>query len=361
MIKKTFLRLFATIVPLLALCPDAAMPYISVDAGTGRILAHQDAFDRWYPASLTKIMTAYIAFQTLQAGKINLATPVTISAFASRVPPSRSGYQPGSVLTLDSALKIMLVKSANDIATAIGETIGGSQTRFVRRMNEEARRIGMIDTHFANANGLPDSENYSTARDMAVLAVQIRREFPQYAHYFEIPAIDFGEGRKIYPNPNNLIGRYSGADGMKTGFICASGFNLAASATRSGRTIIVIVLGAERIDVREALAARLLTEGFKSQGSPQTTLATLRPYGAGHLEAPNLREQICNAEAWQVRVRLRDENGQIIINSPFIKALQRDPPAVSVRLLSEPPRKAKKAAAPARKVPLPQNRPSHHQ
>lgn len=351
-------RILALFMPFLMIKSAAAIPYISVDVETGRILAHSNAFDRWYPASLTKIMTAYVTFRALQSGTVSLETPVTISARAARLPPSHSGYRPGSKLSMDSALKIMLVKSANDIATSIGEAVSGSEAAFVQRMNAEAQRLGLIGTHFTNANGLPDPQNYSTARDIAVLAVQIRREFPQYAHYFEIPALDFGQGKKIQPNSNNLIGRYSGADGMKTGFICASGFNLAASATRGGRTIVTVILGADRIDVREGLAAKLLTDGFKNRGSSQVTLATLSPYGSRLTQATNLRGQICNEEAWKVRAQYRDEKGQTIFNSPFIKVLQGTPPAVSVRLLSEP-RKLKRGKAVPRKTPIPAVRPAY--
>jgi len=356
--KVHLLRLLALMLSVAFTQAASAIPYIAVDVQTGRILAHKDAFDRWYPASLTKIMTAYVTFRALQTGKVSLTTPVTISAYAANVPPSKSGYLPGSTLSLDAALKIMLVKSANDIATSIGETVSGSEAAFVQQMNAEAQRIGMIGSHFTNANGLPDPQNYSTARDLALLAVQVRREFPQFAHYFEIPAIDLGYGQKVQPNSNYLIGRYNGADGMKTGFICASGFNLAASATRNGRTIVAVVLGADRIDTREDLAARLLTEGFKSQGSSQVTLATLSPYGIRLTEATNQREQICNAEAWKIRAQYRDENGQMIFNSPFINVIHGDVPVVLIKLLSEP-RKAKKGELPSWKTPVPMPRPPY--
>jgi len=322
---------------LLVLClrPAAAAPYITIDIN-GRVLAHRQAFDRWYPASLTKMMTAYIAFQALEAGAISLQTPIHLSARAAQVAPSRSGWRAGSTLTLDTALTVMLVKSANDMANAVGEAVKGSQAAFVAEMNAQAQRLGMDGTHFANPSGLPDEQNYSNARDMAVLALQLRHSFPQYAHYFDIPAIDFGKGRRVQPNSNNLIGRYDGADGMKTGFICASGFNLVASATRGGRTIIAVVLGADRIDIREDLAAQLLSQGFRRAGSARVTLATLRPYGDNQTQAVNLRGQICNAAASRQRMQYRDDKGRPIFNSPFIDMLSEAPPAVEVRPLYEP-------------------------
>lgn len=335
-----------------------ASPYIVVDVQTGRVLAHKDAFDRWYPASLTKMMTAYVAFRALSRGEITLSAPVTISAAASKLPPSRSGYKAGTTLTLDSALTIMLVKSTNDVAMAIGEKVGGSAPAFVRLMNEEAVRLGMLGTHFSNTNGLPDPANYSTARDMALLAAQIRREFPQYAHYFAIEAIDFSDGRKIQPNSNNLIGRFKGADGMKTGFICASGFNLAASATRDDRTIVAVVFGAERIDARETLAAQLLTAGFKNAGSAELTLANMRPYGAHLKQATDMRSVICNEAAWQVRMQYRDDAGRTIFASPFIGMFNSDPRVVKIKILSTP-QKVVKSILPTtkNKIPVPSRRP----
>jgi len=332
-----------------------AAPYISVDVATGEVLAHNQAFDRWYPASLTKMMTAYAAFKAIEAGEISLDTPITLSANAAKVPPSRSGYKAGSVMTLDTALTITLVRSANDLAVAIGEAVSGSQKAFVARMNDHAKRLGMNGTHFANANGLPHAQNYSTARDMAVLAVQIRREFPQYAHYFAIAAIDFGDG-KPQSNSNNLIGRYNGADGMKTGFICASGFNLAASASRKGRSIVTVVLGAERIDQRENLAAELLSQGFSVKSGGRTTLNSLRPYGNKLTQATDLRASICSEGAYAERMQYRDEEGNILFDTAFMNLLQKKPKAVPVRLLSLP-QALKKGEIPIWQVPIPAERP----
>lgn len=172
-----------------------ANPSIAVDVATGKVYAQQDAFQRWYPASLTKLMTAYVTFRALQSGRMTLESPVPMTVRAAKEPPSKMGYKPGSVMTLDTALKIMLVKSANDVAVAVGEAVGGSEAGFVQLMNAEAQRLGMVGSHFANPNGLHDPNNYTTARDLAVLAVQLRREFPQYAHYFATEAIDPGAGK----------------------------------------------------------------------------------------------------------------------------------------------------------------------
>lgn len=321
----------------------SAEPFISVDVATGRVLEHNQAFDRWYPASLTKLMTAYIIFRAIDANEISLKEHVTIGKNAEKAPPNHSGYKAGSVLTLETALSITLVKSTNDLAIAMSETVAGSQKAFVKRMNAQAQRLGMFGTHFSNASGLPDPNHYSTARDIALLAVQIRREFPQYAHYFSIPAIDFGDGRKIELNSNNLIGRFNGIDGMKTGFTCASGFNLVASATRNQRTIITVILGSHSIKEREEKASELLDTSFLHKGSLKLTLATLEPYGIRTEQATDMRPQICSPEAEKMRADSYDTEGNIILNSPLISELPSPILPLQVRLVSTPrTRKMKK-------------------
>ena len=191
----------------------------------------------------------------------------------------------------------MIVKSANDIAMAVGETLGGSSDKFAVLMNAEAKRLGMTGSHFVNPNGLHSDDHYTTARDLAILTLQLRREFPQYAHYFDIEAIDYG-GKKLQPNLNALIGRFQGADGMKTGFVCPSGYNLIGSATRNGRTIITVVLGELKLTTRATKAAELLAKGFETHGSG-TTIDTLQPYGAP------TRDVAVNMRPVSVRRKLR--------------------------------------------------------
>ncbi|KEG21307.1 D-alanyl-D-alanine carboxypeptidase family protein [Bartonella bacilliformis] len=351
---KFFLFLVFSMMSRLAL----AYPFISVDLANGRILEHNQAFERWYPASLTKLMTAYVVFRAMSIGKISPDTSITISKAAAQAPPYRSGYKTGSTITLDAALSITLVKSTNDLAIAIGEAIAGSQKAFVKQMNAHAQRLGMFGTHFANASGLPDPNNYSTARDIALLAVQIRREFPQYTHYFSIPAIDFGDNKKIQYNSNKLIDRFDGIDGMKTGFICASGFNLVASATRNNRTIIAVILGAENIDEREAKAAELLHKAFTKQGSPTSTLATLEPYGTKITQITDMKQQICTPEASNTRKSSYDTEGNIILNSPLIAAS----PSFVYPLLMHPmtlSKTRKMKIRTLRTIPIPQKRPDH--
>ena len=290
----TFLRRLA-LATMLALAAPAGMaranPSILFDLSTGQVIQHEDAFKRWYPASLSKLMTAYVTFRAIEAGEAALDSPIRMTKHAVAEPPSKMGFKPGTVLRLDTALKMMLVKSANDIAMAVAENIGGSQAAFAERMNAEAARLGMVGSHFVNPNGLFSPEQYTTARDIALLVTALRRDFPQYAPWFSIEGLALG--KKTIPNYNLLIGRYAGADGMKTGFVCPSGFNQVGSATRGGRTLVAVVLGERTAISRAEAAARLLDVGFALPAKGTTTLASLQAYG--DTQSPNdLRDVVCH-------------------------------------------------------------------
>lgn len=310
--------------------PALAGPTLVFDVNSGKVLSHEDAFRRWYPASLTKLMTAYVAFRAVKAGELAFDSPVRMSEHAAGEPPSKMGFRPGSVLTLDNALKIIMVKSANDVATAIAENVGGSERAFVERMNAEAARLGMSDTRFANANGLPSTDQFTTARDMALLVRALRGEFRPHARYFSIEAID--SGGRVMRNYNPLIGRFEGADGMKTGYICASGFNLIASATRGNRTIAAVVLGALSQSARAETAAELVAEGFRKNGFLAPSLDGLNPYGAERHVATDMRPRICTAAARSARAENRDAQGRPIISSPYLSEPDRPPRTVVVGL-----------------------------
>lgn len=289
---RHFIRLATAIALALSLGAGAAManPTLLFDLDNGRVIEHRDAFKRWYPASLSKLMTAYVAFRAIAAGEVQLDSPIRMTRHAAAEPPSKMGFKPGQVMRLDNALKMMLVKSANDVAMAIGDNLGGSQAAFAARMNAEAARLGMTGTQFVNPNGLFSPEQYTTARDMAVLVMALRREFPQYTPWYAIEGLAVGERK--FPNFNLLVGRYEGADGMKTGFVCESGFNLIGSATRGGRTLVAVVLGEKSAISRAETAARLLDVGFAVPGAGSTTVASLQPYG--DTSTPhNLRQEIC--------------------------------------------------------------------
>ncbi|OHV75576.1 D-alanyl-D-alanine carboxypeptidase family protein [Ensifer sp. LCM 4579] len=304
-----------------AALPSHANPRLVVDVNTLKVYEHEDIFQRWYPASLTKLMTTYTTFRAIKAGQLTLESTVVMSKNAASEPPSKMFYKPGQTMTLDSALKMMLVKSANDVAVAIAETVGGSEQAFIDRMNAEARRIGMTSSHFINPNGLPGQGQYTTARDLAVLAITLKREFPEYASYFALEGIT--TGKKDYANYNMLIGRFDGADGMKTGFICASGFNQVSSATRGGRSIVSVVLGEDSLGARADESARLLQMALTTGSAGKPSLTQIAPYGESRDVTADVSKEICSKEAAKIRSEGRDEAGRQKLLSPYIHEINR--------------------------------------
>lgn len=355
------LRRLAVAVSLVALVlpgAAAANPMMVVDVGSGRVIAHQEAFRKWYPASLTKLMTAYTTFRSMRSGELSPETVVVMSKHAADQPASKMYFKPGSKLTLDSALKLLIIKSANDVAVAIGETVSGSEPAFVQRMNQEAQRLGMTSTRFVNPNGLPGKGQYTTARDMALLAATIRREFPEYAGYFALEGVT--TGKKDYPNYNLLVGRFPGADGMKTGYVCASGFNQVSSATRNGRTVISVVLGADSLGARADLSADLLQKGLTTSVAG-SRLEQLAPYGEGQDQVTDISAEICNPQARKVRSEGRDEAGRMKLLSPYIREMGRSPAMSYAGLIpgSEPVQTAKGGGiGEIANVPIPKPRPT---
>ncbi len=279
--------------------PVAANPSILVDTQTGRVIESDDPFQRWFPASLTKLMTTYVVFRAIQNGEITFSSPVTISKNAAKLPPSKMGYKPGSVLTVDNAIKIIMVKSANDIAASIGESVAGTQAAFAARMNDKSRRLGMTNSHWVNQHGLHDEAQFTSARDLAVLATALRREFPQYHDYFSIEGLLAGS--KKIPSHNNLLARYDGADGMKTGYTCPAGFNLVASATRNGRTLMAVVVGGKSVDARDEKAAEMLSRGFGSAPGTGPMLGELMRTTPGANVPVNMVQKLCSKEARAAR------------------------------------------------------------
>jgi D-alanyl-D-alanine carboxypeptidase len=264
-----------------------ATPYLVVDADSDQVLMESEATAPWYPASLTKLMTVYVALDAVRSGKLTLDTPLVMSARAARMPPSKMGFRPGTEVTLDNALKMLMVKSPNDVAVMVAEGVSGSIEAFADDMNGDAQRLGMHESHFVNPNGLHNPAHVSSARDMAIVARALLREFPDHADLFSIGALQLG--RQYIPNHNGLLGRYPGADGMKTGFTCPAGFNVVASANHSGRRLIVVVLGAPTARVRNQEAADLFDRGFAGGGG-NGSLESL-PSGSG--PAPNMRADVC--------------------------------------------------------------------
>jgi D-alanyl-D-alanine carboxypeptidase len=329
---RQFLNLFcATAVAFAGLADTTlANPVVLFDLNSGKVLQHQDAFKRWYPASLSKLMTAYVTFRAIAAGEAQLDSPIKVTKHSAGEPPSKMGFKPGSVMRLDNALKMMLVKSANDVAMAIAENVGGSQAAFADRMNAEATRLGMNGTHFVNPNGLFSPDQYTNARDLSVLVMAIRREFPQYAPWFSIEGL--AVGKRAIPNYNLLIGRYPGADGMKTGFVCPSGFNMIGSATRNGRTLVAVVLGEQSAVKRAEAAARLLDQGFDTPAAGSTTVTTLAPYG--DMVTPNdMNDEICRKKPKHEQSEAPPAAGpKDAVKSPYHAKLDHVPTLVAVGL-----------------------------
>ncbi len=234
---------------------------IVVDAETGEVLFARHADSRRYPASITKVMTLYLTFEALTEGKVKLDDVLTISPRAASQPPSKLGLAAGQTITLDDAMKATAVRSANDMAMAIAEHVGGSQDRFAAQMTLKARELGMTQTRYVNPNGLPDARQVTSARDLAILARAVMRDYPQYYRYFGLHDWAY-EGRE-YRNTNGLLRTQHGYDGMKTGYTNASGYNLAASAVRDGRRLITIVLGGRTTASRNAHVAELMETGFE--------------------------------------------------------------------------------------------------
>ena len=248
-----------------------AGPYIVYDPVTGQVLSQKDAGKPWYPASLTKLMTAYVTFHAIKEGGLELSDKVVMTARAAAEPPSKLGLLPGQSISLGLALKTLLVRSTNDVAVAIAERVAGDVERFVLLMNRTAKSLGMTATNFANPHGLPDPRQITSARDMAILGGRIIREFPQYNSYFSSRFVKVG--RRTLSNRNNaFLNSWDAADGLKTGYVCNSGSNLVASATVNGKRLIAVVLGARNGGQRAATAKKIL-EAATGQAAPRVASA----------------------------------------------------------------------------------------
>jgi len=243
---------------------------ILIDADSGKVLRAENATYPWYPASTTKLMTLYVTLSAIRDKRITMDTLFTVSQNAAMQAPTKMGFPVGTQVTVDNALKMMMVKSANDMAVLLAEGIDGSVDDFAQEMTETAHRLGMSESSFVNPNGLPADGQIVSARDLAMLARALLHDFSDYSFYWHIPAIKWG--RRVVRNYNPLLGRYAGADGMKTGFICASGFNLVATAQRDNKRLIAVVLGAPSGGARAMKAAEMLESGFH-----QNPLAWLTP------------------------------------------------------------------------------------
>lgn len=257
----TTTSVLTTVEPL----PSDKYAAIVVDASNGRVLHQHAANELRYPASLTKMMTVYMMFEALDSGFMTPETQIPVSAYAAARPPTKIGFRPGQSIDVRSAILALNVRSANDVATAVAEYMGGTEERFAAMMTARARELGMNSTTFHNAHGLPDSRQQTTAYDMARLSIALRRHFPHHYHYFSNR--EFTYAGNVIRGHNDLLGRVNGVDGIKTGFIRASGFNLASSATRGGRSIVAVVMGGENARSRNQHMEELI-EAYLPRAAP---------------------------------------------------------------------------------------------
>lgn len=319
LLRRPPLRSSALIAAMLlaVISPRAAQAeaLLVIEADTGKVLQAENATYPWYPASVTKIMTAYVALKAVKDGRMTLDTLLTVSPTAAAQSPSKMGFKPGTQVTLDNALKMMMVKSANDIAVVIAEGVGGSIDGFSAEMNKTAQRLGMTQTSYVNPNGLPAEGQITSARDLGILARAIIRDLPEYEYFMHIPAIKFG--RRVTANFNKLIGRYPGADGMKTGFICASGFNLVATATRNNKRLIAVVLGAQSSAQRASKAAQLLERGFGGNKLSwlKPSLSTVDALAPIDASPPNLRDEMCGPKRKRPAAENEEDDPDIVADS----------------------------------------------
>ncbi|HYJ58660.1 MAG TPA: D-alanyl-D-alanine carboxypeptidase family protein [Methyloceanibacter sp.] len=283
---------------LLAPVGASAGPALVFEPYNGTVFYAEDPDVPWFPASLTKLMTAYVAFQAMKEGTVKPDTKAICSKKATEQAPSKLWLKEGESITLETALKVLIVKSANDVALMIAETVAGSEEAFILRMNEAAKRLNMTRTNFANPHGLPNDRQISSARDMAKLARAIIVEFPEHAELFTVREVQVG--KQVLRTHNALLINYPGADGMKTGFICDSGFNVVASATREGRKLVAVVLGEPSSATRRERAMNLLDNGFKRyfwKSLFGTSLDGLAMQASLRESPVHLRNTICGGKA----------------------------------------------------------------
>jgi D-alanyl-D-alanine carboxypeptidase len=283
-----------------------AGPALVIEAQSGLVIYSEDADASWHPASLTKLMTAYVTFSAIRDGRLSLEDNITCSQHALSQPPSKIGLPVGAEMSVDLALKALIIKSANDVAVMLAEKVAGSELAFVEMMNQTAQRLGMSQTRFFNANGLPHPEQVTTARDMALLGQALLREFPQHAYLYSLPS--FKIGNRNLRSHNSLLRTFEGADGMKTGFICASGYNVVASAKRGDRQILAVVLGERSNASRTIRAASLIQHGFDTIGWKSlfsTALDQVAVDAAAPRAPGNLQTVVCQRQRVYTKKNLR--------------------------------------------------------
>lgn len=272
---------------------------IVIDANTGKTLFQANSTLKRYPASLTKMMTCYMLFDAIRTRRVTPNTPIPISSYAATRPPTKIGLKVGQTISVEEAAKALITRSANDVAAAISEYLGGSEKKFARMMTAKARKLGMAHTNFANASGLPDERNYSTARDIATLSLALRKDFPKQYSLFKTKSFTF-RGQTIN-NHNKLIQKIKGVDGIKTGYTGMSGFNLASSVRSEGRSIVAVVMGGKSSIARDEHMASLLSQylpkasQMKRNGQLMASVQYNLPTGA-NIPIPSMKAEQTNLD-----------------------------------------------------------------
>jgi D-alanyl-D-alanine carboxypeptidase len=274
-VSKPKLSLILFIFMLLqSLNVSAKYAALVIDADTGHVIHENEAAQRWYPASLTKVMTIYMTLMALESGQLALHDVLMVSEHAAKQPMSKLGLRHGQTISVEQAIMAVTTRSANDAAVLLAETVGGSESHFAEMMTQQAHRMGMHSSSFQNASGLPDEGQISSARDLAILSAALIRDFPRHYHYFS--ATEFAYKGRVLPNTNRILKSYPDADGMKTGFTCGSGYNLIASAKRNGHRLIGVLLGAHSSGERFAQMGDLLDLGFEKYNTSGVHVSQLK-------------------------------------------------------------------------------------
>ncbi|MGO4503944.1 MULTISPECIES: D-alanyl-D-alanine carboxypeptidase family protein [unclassified Dyella] len=277
--RQGLLALLVGVAGCFASVAHAGYAAIVINETDGQVITAVNADEPNHPASLAKMMTMYLAFQAIQNGTLKMDQELPVSSWAAAKAPTKLDLRNGQTITVEDCVLGMITKSANDAATVVAEGLGGSEGHFVEMMNAQAQLLGMSNTRFANASGLPDPEDTTTARDMSKLAMALYHDFPQYAHLFSTK--DFMFRGHLVRGHNNLMDKYPGMDGLKTGFTNASGFNLASTAVKDGRRLFSVVMGGRTAGTRDRLMARLLDDGFENQETPAELVAQAGEAPAG--------------------------------------------------------------------------------
>lgn len=335
--------------------PSAAGPTMLIDESNGRVIYAEEPDQSWYPASLTKIMTAYVTFEAIKAGTVKLDTPVPLSEKARGQPATRIGLKQGIPLNVEQALRGLILRSANDFAVALAELIGETEEGFAEKMNATAKRLGMTRSQFRNPHGLPEPEQFTTARDLAILATSILRDFPERAEMFS--TMQFVIHRGTFHTQNDLMRTVEGADGMKTGFTCGAGYNIVATATRDGRRIIAVVLGEAQRDERSARAKALLEHGFAvadwkvALGAPKIDQLAFEPKVANGVHDMSRQTRTRTCGNFGRRARPVIARARVAQPAPTVAPAATPAAAASTVSVIRPPSSA--AVAPARIPPRP--------